>query len=474
MTANWRFEHTYLNLPKECYSPIALQPVLSPALVIFNHELANTLGLNFDENRASVWVKELSGSELPEGAKPTALAYAGHQFGHFTMLGDGRALWYGEHLTPSNKRVDIQLKGSGPTPYARNGDGKAVLGPMLREYLISEAMHTLGIPTTRSLAVVTTGEDIMRGEIKPGAILTRVAASHIRVGTFEFAARLPDPLALQKLLDYTVKRHVSVHNDNPALALLEHVKQTQVALICEWLRVGFIHGVMNTDNMALSGETIDYGPCAFMDEYHPQTVFSSIDKHGRYAFANQPGIATWNFARLAECLVPLLDTNENRAIEIANQQVEQFYELFQKQWLRMMRKKLGIVTDESDDIALINELLSIMQNKALDYTNTFRGLSVAEIPSALRNWGVTWQARRLRQEISLTDSNQLMQQNNPVLIPRNHQVEKALGLAESGDLSCFLRCLQAYQQPYSHDPKYQDLTQPPSSKEKILATFCGT
>jgi len=476
MNANWQFEHSYLELPREFYSPMSLQPTDNPELLIVNHSLAKELGLNIHDDAQAAWAMMLSGSVVPEGAKPSALAYAGHQFGHFTMLGDGRALWYGEHITPTGKRVDIQLKGSGPTPYARRGDGRAVLGPMLREYLISEAMHALGVPTTRSLAVVRTGERVNRGTLQPGAVLTRVAASHIRVGTFEFAATLPDLKGLHSLLAYTIKRHVPqmVSEDEQALALLEYVKQSQVLLICEWMRVGFIHGVMNTDNMAISGETIDYGPCAFMDEYHPLTVFSSIDHNSRYAFFNQPLIAAWNFARLAECLLALLHMDENKAIELAQDQVEQFTELFQSKWLIMMREKLGIVNAEEADHALIHELLKIMQTTALDYTNTFRDLSFDKIPSTLQQWAHNWQARRLRQPLSLQDSSLLMQRKNPALIPRNHQVEKALSLATQGDLFWFNRCLTAYQQPYINDTQYEDLRQPPTINEKVHETFCGT
>ena len=476
MSIHWRFEHSYLTLPSEFYSPMSLQPTNQPELVVVNSHLANELGLKISEDEHEAWAMMLGGSLAPQGAKPSALSYAGHQFGHFTMLGDGRALWYGEHITPTGKRVDIQLKGSGPTPYARRGDGRAVLAPMLREFLISEAMHALGIPTTRSLAVVKTGEGVNRGTVQPGAVLTRVAASHIRVGTFEFAATLPDRNGLKSLLAYAVQRHVPhiVTEDEQALALLEYVKQSQVSLICEWMRVGFIHGVMNTDNMAISGETIDYGPCAFMDEYHPLTVFSSIDHNGRYAFANQPMMANWNFARLAESLLPLLHVDENKAVEIAQEQVEQFSKLFQTQWLVMMREKIGIANAEEADHTLIHELLRIMQTTSLDYTNTFRDLTLGNIPPSLKSWGEGWQARRLRQPLSLDESSKLMQRKNPALIPRNHQVEKALSLATQGDLSWFNHCLKAYQHPYVDDLQYTDLKQPPTIKERVLETFCGT
>lgn len=471
----WRFEHSYRSLASEFYSTIGLQPVPQPELLIFNQPLANGLGLERQPQDQTAWALMLSGSQLPPGAVPTALAYAGHQFGHFTMLGDGRALWYGEQITPQGQRVDIQLKGSGPTPYARGGDGRAVLAPMLREYLLSEAMHALRIPTTRSLAVTTTGEMIYRSSLQPGAILTRVAASHIRVGTFEYAACLAHPQALKQLLDYTVNRHLPAQEiTNQALALLHYVKQTQTALICEWLRIGFIHGVMNTDNMAISGETIDYGPCAFMDEYHPRTVFSSIDQQGRYAFSNQASIAQWNFTRLVECLLPLLHTEEARAMETAQQQVAHFAETFERQWLNMMRAKLGLVNAETEDRILIQTLLSLLQQHQLDYTNTFRHLStLTTLP--LQEWQARWQARRLRQPIDLITSDALMCQQNPALIPRNHQVEKALSMAvEQGDLTWFERCLSAYQKPYEENDQFKDLQPLPKPHERVLATFCGT
>ncbi|MCS5709911.1 protein adenylyltransferase SelO family protein [Candidatus Berkiella aquae] len=473
---NNQWEHSYLELPNEFYSVIQTQSVPLPEIILWNQPLANELGLeNFD-------AQILSGSVLPHGAKAAALAYAGHQFGYFTLLGDGRAMWLGEQVAPNGKRYDVQLKGSGPTPYARRGDGKATLGPMLREYLISEAMHALKISTTRSLAVTSTGEQIYRGTLQPGAVLTRIAASHIRVGTFEYAATLASPASLQSLLDYTIKRHVPEElQSQGALGLLEYVKQAQVTLICEWLRVGFIHGVMNTDNMAISGQTIDYGPCAFMDEYHPETVFSSIDHHGRYAFANQPNIAQWNFIRLAECLLPFLHENKDKAINIAQQQIEEFAQLFAKQWLQMMRQKLGLVSEENQDELLIQRLLTIMQQQTLDYTNTFRALSSigeggvnASLSPHLRDWCQSWQARLATQGLSLQEVTHLMKMKNPALIPRNHQVDKALKRAITGDLSWFNRCLEAYQEPYHDNPKFDDLRQPPTSEEKIGETFCGT
>lgn len=479
---NWQLEHTYLDLPDCFFSQMSLQPSSNPEMVLLNHALAANLGLDGYEADQTAWAMMLSGSQMIPGAKPAALAYAGHQFAHFTMLGDGRALWLGEHITPQKQRFDIQLKGSGPTPYARRGDGRAALGPMLREYLVSEAMHAFGISTTRSLAVVTTGDSVQREIKQPGAVLTRVAASHIRVGTFEYAASLADPVALKALLDYTVKRHVPIEfqDQDAAIALLEHVKQSQISLICEWMRVGFIHGVMNTDNMAISGETIDYGPCAFMDHYHANTVFSSIDQQGRYAFSNQPWIAQWNFARLVECVLPLIHHDEKRAIEIAEQQVVNFAELFQQQWLNMMRGKLGLVNKEEDDLKLVHDLLVLMQQCEYDYTNTFRALSEQQTPFNLshkgaKEWLDAWQARRLCQPISLQASSERMCCKNPALIPRNHQVDKALSDAvNNADLSTFRRCLQAYQSPYESKSEFADLQRLPTMQERVLETFCGT
>lgn len=478
----WQFEDSYLKLPSLFFSPMPLQPVAKPEIAIFNHALAASLGLSGYECDQTAWALMLSGSQMLPNSKPSALAYAGHQFAHFTMLGDGRALWLGEHVTPQKQRFDIQLKGSGPTPYARRGDGRATLGPMLREYLISEAMHAFRIPTTRSLAVVSTGENVYRGSMQPGAVLTRVASSHIRVGTFEYAASLADPAALKALLDYTVKRHVptELQEIGAAIALLEHVKQTQVALICEWMRVGFIHGVMNTDNMALSGETIDYGPCAFMDHYHPNTVFSSIDQQGRYAFSNQPWIAQWNFTRLVECVLPLIHADEKEAMKVAEQQVVHFAELFQTEWLNMMRAKLGLVNKEEGDLKLVHDLLVLMQQHEYDYTNTFRALSEQQNPldaahQGAKEWHDAWQARILRQPISLQASSELMCCKNPVLIPRNHQVDKALSDAvNNADLSAFKRCLKAYQHPYENRSEFADLKQLPTMQERVIETFCGT
>ena len=369
----WHFDNTYSRLPKVMSSQLTPIPVENPKLTIFNHGFSKELGLDFSSLNNNQIASIFSGNLLPKESKCIAQAYAGHQFGYFTMLGDGRAILIGEHLSKNNKRFDIQFKGSGKTPYSRNGDGRAALGPMLREYIVSEAMHSLGIPTTRSLAVVKTGENVIRETPLPGAILTRVAASHIRVGTFQYVTATEDEKNLKTLFDYTIDRHYPNIKDSktPAIDLLKIVMEKQIKLVVDWMRVGFIHGVMNTDNMAISGETIDYGPCAFMDAYDPETVFSSIDHNGRYAYFNQPGITKWNLARFAETLLPLIDKNKDKAIKIVTEIINNFGEIYKKNWLEMMRKKLGLIEKKNNDEKLINDLLSLLHEQKADYTNTF-------------------------------------------------------------------------------------------------------
>ncbi len=446
-------------------------------MVILNRPLAESLGLDADRiSDPAVF----AGNALPPGLQPLAQAYAGHQYGHFTMLGDGRAILLGEQISPSGARFDIQLKGSGPTPFSRRGDGRAALGPMLREYIISEAMHALGIPTTRSLAVVTTGESVFRDAPLPGAVLTRVAASHIRVGTFEYAAARGEKALLQALADYTLHRHYpeAAAAEHPYLALLEAVIARQAELIGRWQLVGFVHGVMNTDNMALSGETIDYGPCAFMDAYDPATVFSSIDRYGRYAYGQQPEIAQWNLARFAEALLPLLPGEEEQAVEIANEAIEGFGVRFQRHWLAGMRSKLGLFTEESDDIALIQSLLDWMQRTKADFTNTFCDLSEASSAApfqdaAGRDWYQRWQIRLGRQPQSAQEAAELMRRHNPAVIPRNHKVEEALAAAvERADLGVMQRLLAALARSYEDVPDHSEYRMPSGSDS--YRTFCGT
>jgi len=399
----WQFDNSYTRLPELMMSRVKPVKVQSPKLIVLNHKLSKELGLNFKSLKDVDIASLFAGNILPKGSETIAQAYAGHQFGHFTMLGDGRAHVLGEHLTPNNKRFDIQFKGSGRTPYSRGGDGRAVLGPMLREYIISESMHALNISTTRSLAVVTTGEYIMRETSLPGAILTRVASSHIRVGTFQYIAMKNEIETLKNLVNYVVNRHYPelIKVNNQAIELLKVVIDTQINLVVDWMRVGFIHGVMNTDNMAISGETIDYGPCAFMDNYDPRTVFSSIDHQGRYCFINQSLIAHWNISRFAETLIPLLDNNEKKAITIGEEIINSFNKKFQSQWLSMMRQKLGLFGEKNNDENLVNNLLSLMHQNNVDYTNTFCDLMKDKLPNnsfyklqKFSDWFKEWKNRQ--------------------------------------------------------------------------------
>ncbi len=469
----WRFDNSYARLPELLFIPQKPEPVAKPALVVLNQNLADSMGLNAEALDA--WV--LAGNKIPPGAEPVAQAYAGHQFGNFTMLGDGRAILLGEHLTPSGTRLDVQLKGSGRTPFSRRGDGRATLGPMLREYIISEAMHALGIPTTRSLAVVTTGETVYRDTGLPGAVLTRIAASHIRVGTFEYVAATRNQEALQALAGHTLRRHYPELEGavEPYRALLAAIIDRQAALIARWMLVGFIHGVMNTDNMALSGETIDYGPCAFMDTYDPETVFSSIDRQGRYAYENQPRIAHWNLARLAETFVPLLDDNEQRGVEIAKEILGIFPERFESHWLGGMREKLGLFNAETEDLALAGELLEFMARDKRDFTNTFRNLNPAAQAPDLGPWQAKWRARLSRQPQPLYDALARMRKSNPAIIPRNHKVEEALSAAvDSGDLRPMHLLLEALATPFEDNSEKEGYRDPAPLRCEPYQTFCGT
>ena len=480
----FNFDNSYARLPNTFFTLQNPTPVQSPKIVIFNKPLATSLGLNGETLQSEDGTAMFAGNKIPEGASPLAQAYAGHQFGHFTMLGDGRAVLLGEQITPQGERFDIQLKGPGRTPYSRGGDGRAALGPMLREYIISEAMHALGIPTTRSLAVVTTGESIVRETKLPGAILTRVAASHLRVGTFQYAAGGGTNEELQELADYAIKRHYPQIEENESryLSLLEEVIKGQAMLIAKWQLVGFIHGVMNTDNMTISGETIDYGPCAFMDTYDPATVFSSIDRQGRYAYGNQPNIGVWNLARLAESLLPLLDENQEQAVTLAQEKLSEFAGLFKSNFLEGMRAKLGLFNEEEEDAFLIESLLSIMQLHRADYTNTFRELTTDSTENTILHgtpeftqWHEQWEARRGRQKESKNSSSQLMRNSNPSVIPRNHRVEEALEAAvNSGDYSVMERLLNVLSNPYSYSPEQAEYCSLPVPTTHPYQTFCGT
>ena len=479
---NWKFDNTYSKLSETFREFVKPTPVHNPEIVIFNHQLAKELNLDFSKISNIELSKIFSGNSIPQETQTLAQAYAGHQFGHFTMLGDGRAVLLGEHLDNKNNRYDIQYKGSGRTSFSRGGDGRAALGPMLREYLISEAVHSLNIPTTRSLAVVKTGEKVVRENLLDGAILTRVASSHIRVGTFQFIAATQNIDNLNTLVDYTINRHYPELNSSKfkAYDLLNIVMEKQCNLVVNWMRVGFIHGVMNTDNTSISGDTIDYGPCAFMDYYDPKTVFSSIDKFGRYAFSNQPPITKWNLARFAECLVPLIDKSEEYAIKLATELIDNFQHIYEDKWLSMMRNKLGLFGEEKNDKKLINSLLEWMKKNKADYTNTFCHLmgikSNADIykKTEFLEWTYKWKIRSELNNSSKDKQIKLMRKNNPIVIPRNHKVEEALAEADKGILDKMKKLLTILKNPYDNQNNIEEYQLPaPSSNEKYQ-TFCGT
>jgi uncharacterized protein YdiU (UPF0061 family) len=481
MTIGWHFDNTYSKLSDTFKEKVKPTPVHSPELVVLNDQLAKDLTLDFSKVEKKDLSQIFSGNTLPEGSSTLAQAYAGHQFGHFTMLGDGRAVLLGEHLVNNTNRFDVQFKGSGRTSFSRSGDGRAVLGPMLREYIISEAIHSLKIPTTRSLAVVKTGEKIVRENLLPGAILTRVASSHIRVGTFQYIAAKQNINDLNTLVDYTINRHYPEikSSKNKALDLLNLVMERQCKLVVNWMRVGFIHGVMNTDNMAISGETIDYGPCAFMDNYNPKTVFSSIDKFGRYSFSNQPPITKWNLSRFAECLIPLIDNNEDKAIQLATEAIDNFQNIYEEKWLNMMRDKLGLFGKTKDDKKLIDDLLTWMEKNKADYTNTFCYLMNISIGNSslyddkeFINWSNNWKNRIFINNNSKDKSIELMKKTNPIIIPRNHKVEEALKAANENDLEVMNRLLSNLDNPYSEQKDIEDYQLP--SNNEGYQTFCGT
>ena len=479
MTIGWCFDNTYYKLSdifKEDIKPI---PVKKPELVLLNKTLAENLNLNFSNLDNQELSELFSGNSLPEGSNSIAQAYAGHQFGHFTMLGDGRAVLIGEHLSKDNKRYDIQFKGSGKTAFSRNGDGRAALGPMLREYVISEAMNGLGIPTTRSLAVVKTGEDVIRETSLPGAILTRIASSHIRVGTFQYIAARQKKDEIEVLLNYVIDRHYPdiKNSKNKATELLSIVLEKQINLVVNWMRVGFIHGVMNTDNMSISGETIDYGPCAFMDTYDPKTVFSSIDQMGRYAYFNQPVITKWNLSRFAECLIPLIDKNQEKAIELATEIINSFEKKYEEKWLNMMRDKLGLFGMDEKDKFLILDLLTWMHQKKIDYTNTFCHLMNEKIKEDknyededFQDWKKRWNERLKTNNNTPEKSLKLMRSANPIVIPRNHKVEEALEAAEKNNFKPITRLVEILKDPYSQQKNIINY-QIPSNSEKNIKLF---
>ena len=486
MNVPFPFDNSYARLPERFYAKLPPTPVAAPKLIRLNDALALQLGLDPASLASPEGVAVLAGAAVPRGADPLAAAYAGHQFGNFVpQLGDGRAILLGEVIDGHGLRRDIQLKGAGPTPFSRRGDGRAALGPVLREYIVSEAFAALGIPTTRALAAVMTGEDVFRETAVPGAVLTRVAASHIRVGTFQYFAARGDVDAIKTLVDHVIARHYPDAGDAPNKyrALFESVVERQASLIAHWLCVGFIHGVMNTDNMSIAGETIDFGPCAFMDAFHPGMVYSSIDHAGRYAYANQPRIAQWNLARLAETLLPLFDADKDRAVEQAQASLNAFSEHFQRAYTRGMRAKLGLLTERTGDLELGQELLQCMADAESDFTNVFRGLSAPDAdgargqfkdPAAFDAWASKWQARLAEDGGDAGARVIAMRAANPAFIPRNHLVEEVIQAGLKGDFAPFERLMAVLSKPYDDQPDAARYGEPPKPEEVVHQTFCGT
>lgn len=488
----FQFDNSYARLPERFFARLKPAPVRAPSLVKLNERLATELGLDAEALQTPDGVAILAGNETPAQSAPIAMAYAGHQFGGWSpQLGDGRAVLLGEVIDRNGQRRDIQLKGSGPTPFSRQGDGRSPLGPALREYIISEAMHGLGVPTTRSLAVTATGEPVYREAALPGGVLTRVASSHIRVGTFQYFLARKDNEGLQLLADHAIQRHYpeAARAEHPYKSLLDRVIGRQAALIAQWMSVGFIHGVMNTDNMTISGETIDYGPCAFMDSYKAGMVYSSIDRQGRYAYANQPPIGHWNLVCFAQALLPLLDEEEEKAIEIAQASINRYPELFRDAWLARMRRKLGLSAAEDSDQALIEELLELMEQNQADFTLTFRHLANAIgsegqaappardqfiDPTAFDAWAQRWQERLLREPMAPAERRAMMLAANPLFIPRNHRVEAAIDAAYQNDFGPFEELVQVLQRPYEDQPEFADYATPPTPDQIVGQTFCGT
>lgn len=486
------FESTFSSLPESLYSAVNPTAVRQPLLIRLNDGLAEELGLDTQWLGSADGLAMLSGNAVAGASMPIALAYAGHQFGHFVpQLGDGRAVLLGEIVDRSGTRRDIQLKGAGRTPYSRRGDGRAALGPVLREYIVSEAMAALGVPTTRALAAVATGDRVQRETGLPGAVLTRVAASHIRVGTFQYAAARGDAEALRSLADYAIARHfpAAAATDNRYLALFDHVVRAQARLVAHWMSLGFIHGVMNTDNMAVSGETIDYGPCAFLDTYDPAKVFSSIDEMGRYAFGNQPRVAVWNLARLAETLLPLIDESPDRAVAAAQEVLGGFKQVFEEAHLNRMRAKLGLTTDAPEDAGLVEDLLKAMREGQADFTLTFRNLSrlpadesapagLADLfsdPQRLEVWYDRYKARLKQDPVSPQERARAMLEVNPRFIPRNHRIEAVIRAAvDDGDYAPFHDLARVLATPFSDQPGDAGYEAPPRPDEEVLRTFCGT
>jgi len=491
MTVHFPFQNTYAALPDGFFARVAPTPVAAPRLIKLNRPLAVQLGLDPDLLESPEGAEILAGKRLPDGAEPIAMAYAGHQFGYFVpQLGDGRAILLGEVIDTDGIRRDIQLKGSGPTPFSRRGDGRAALGPVLREYIVSEAMAALGIPTTRSLAAAITGESVMRETALPGAVLTRVAASHIRVGTFQYFAARGDTEGVRRLADHAIARHYpqAADAERPYHALLEGVVARQAELVARWLLVGFIHGVMNTDNTSISGETIDYGPCAFLDYYDPAAVFSSIDEQGRYAYANQPRIMLWNLTRLAECLLPLFSDDKDKAIEQAQVILGEFPNEFTTAYQSGLRRKIGLFTERDGDEALVQDLLDAMARNQADFTLTFRRLCDAAAeethddvralfadPSAYDEWAARWRQRLGEEPQMAAERAAMMRSVNPAFIPRNHRIEAVIQTAVVSDnYTPFEELLAVLAKPYEDQPAFADYANPPKPEQRVLQTFCGT
>ena len=486
------FDNSYAKLPARFFARVAPTQVPAPRLIHLNDALAQELGMDSAQLRSDAGVKMLAGNFIPDGAEPLAMAYAGHQFGNWVpQLGDGRAVLLGEVIDRNGVRRDIQLKGAGRTPFSRAGDGRAVIGPALREYLLSEAMAALGIPTTRALAVTLTGEQIVRQGVLPGAVFTRVARGHVRIGTFEFFANRGDVEGVTTLADYVIARHYpdAAHTPQPYLALLQAVVARTAELIARWQLVGFIHGVMNTDNMSIAAETIDYGPCAFMDTYHPDTVYSSIDTAGRYAYSNQPRIAQWNLARLAQALLPLLAAEESAAIELAQAALNAFVDRYKDAWLSGMRAKLGLSHPLADDESLVQDLLDCMTEQRADFTLTFRRLaevfeSSADLssvrtlfadPATFELWSGRWRARLAVEGRDAAAVRASMRACNPAFIPRNHRIEEVIQAAQrNADFKPFDTLLGVLSKPYDDQPLLARYATPPLPHEVIQATFCGT
>ncbi len=475
----WNLEATYQTLPKALFEPCEPVPVKQPTLLLFNRAIAEHLGLDAKQLESQDAI--FAGNALPPGSQPIAQAYGGHQFGQFNILGDGRAILLGEQVTPTGERFDIQLKGSGRTLYSRRGDGRSAMGPMLREFILSEAMHALGVPTTRSLAVAATGEAVHRETLQPGAVLTRVAASHIRVGTFQFAAAMSNYEALKALTAYTIQRHYPEVNqaENPPLELLNQVIAKQAELIAQWMSLGFIHGVMNTDNMSICGETIDYGPCAFLNAYNPGMVYSSIDHQGRYAYGNQPNIGHWNLVRFAETLLPLLHEEKERAIELAQYALDYYAERFNAAYKRRLLAKIGIEQEQEGDFYLVQQLLNLMQASDADFTHTFRALSEERaVPLQLeaapeyQEWRTVWESRLGSQK---AESLEAMRRVNPWIIPRNRWVEEAIeAVVEKGDFEPLGHLMGALERPFEGSEATREFLTKPYEEDESYQTFCGT